>query len=40
MGWFSSSPKAPKWFPEFSETIPAQTGKIVAITGCTSGKFA
>jgi len=42
--WISSDPYytappaiASKWFPEFVDKLPEQTGKVVAVTGSTTG---
>lgn len=39
MGGSSSKPRevATKWYPEFSEGLPDLAGKVVVVTGCTSG---
>jgi len=36
MGNANYTPKT-KWFPEFEQKLPDLNGKIIAITGCTSG---
>ena len=39
MGGSYSKPReiASRWFPEFAAALPAQTGKNIVITGCTTG---
>ncbi|EKX31465.1 hypothetical protein GUITHDRAFT_83106 [Guillardia theta CCMP2712] len=39
MGQFYSAPakKEVKWYNDFEETIPSLSGKVIAITGCTTG---
>ncbi|GAX28137.1 hypothetical protein FisN_6Lh046 [Fistulifera solaris] len=37
MGIVTSKESAPKWFDGFAEQLPDLQGKVVAITGCTTG---
>ncbi|GAX25916.1 hypothetical protein FisN_6Hh046 [Fistulifera solaris] len=37
MGLITSKESAPKWFGNFAEQLPDLQGKVIAVTGCTTG---
>jgi NAD(P)-dependent dehydrogenase (short-subunit alcohol dehydrogenase family) len=37
MGIITSKESAPKWFDDFTEQLPDLKGKVIAVTGCTTG---